>query len=99
MGSLRCLAAATVTSSRSFTFSCPVNSEKSDGRRVISRARSGLVKTFEIVLSAIALRMSEEVSRARSNGHAHETEACAKVTRLVLAPADTLVCGQFTRVR
>src|SRR5215470_569829 len=54
IGSLRCLAAATVISRRSLTLAWPVNSEKSDGRNVISRATSGLVNTSEIGLSAIA---------------------------------------------
>jgi len=36
-----------------------VNSEKSDGRKVISNAASGLAKTFEIARSAIARQNAE----------------------------------------
>jgi len=43
-----------VIGSDAFTFACPVNSEKSDGRRVSSSATSGLVRTSEIVCCAIA---------------------------------------------
>ena len=55
MASPRCLAAATVISSRSFTLAWPVNSENSEGRSVISNAASGLVKTSEMIRSAMSL--------------------------------------------
>src|SRR6185312_3568490 len=59
MASPRCLAAATVISRRSLTLAWPVNSEKSDGRNVISNAASGLVSTSEMFRSAIEGRMRE----------------------------------------
>src|SRR6266850_6756671 len=60
MGSPRFLAAATVISSRSLTLAWPVNSENRDGRKVISKARSGLVRTSVILRSAIRRQNGEE---------------------------------------
>src|SRR5437870_10654227 len=67
IASLRCRAAATVISNRSFTLAWPVNSENKDGRSVISSATSGLVRTSEIVRSAITNRMRNGRSGARRN--------------------------------
>src|ERR1700722_8829871 len=53
MASLRCLAASTAISRRSLTLGWPVNSEKSEGRNVISNAASGFVRTSEITRSAM----------------------------------------------
>jgi K(+)-stimulated pyrophosphate-energized sodium pump len=50
MASPRCLAACTAISRRSLTLAWPTNSEKSDGRSVISNAASGLANTSERVL-------------------------------------------------
>ena len=57
MASPRRLAAATVISRRSLTLAWPVNSENNDGRRVISSAASGFVKTSETARSATGQKM------------------------------------------
>src|ERR1043166_7138465 len=64
MASLRCLAAATVISRRSLTLACPVNSEKREGRNVISNAASGCVNTSETIRSAM---LAEDEARARTS--------------------------------
>src|SRR5947199_759915 len=80
MASPRCLAAATVISIRSLTLACPVNSENSDGRKVISSATSGLVKTSETIRCGIGKRMRKAASadKAKASEQCHRDAASTR---------------------
>ena len=91
MASPRCFAAVTAISNRSFTFACPVKSEKSDGRSVISNAASGFVNTSEIIRSATLIN-AEIVGRS---GQLGEIVAGAFADLLVVDGDPTSDLGVF----
>src|SRR5712691_419220 len=91
MASFRCLAAATVISSRSLTLAWPVNSEKSEGRNVISNAASGCVNTSETFRSAM---LAEDGARAQGSQGKSLSELAACLCAATLSLFETLESGR-----
>ena len=98
MASSRCLAAATVISRRSLTLGWPVNSEKSDGRSVISNAASGLFSTSEICRSAIARKHGQRAPDDKAMAERRQCRLSEPAARIRCAPlqhgrAETKFCA------
>jgi hypothetical protein len=104
------LAACTAISRRSLTLAWPTNSEKSDGRSVISNAASGLANT-SVITSRSAMSVTRGWAKPPARGATRENlrpgrrrarggfRATAELSRRMIWPFPTQPCLEISRAR